>query len=118
VIGTALIDIDNVIAHGSRTVDLSKYDGRCNANISYFKCKYLEHTSRGFKYTLAHYLGLSVSFVYTIKIFSRAHKLFFNIIIFLIFHCINQRHRGTSNGTISIHRRHFFAKDRIRALQT
>jgi len=28
----------------------------CIANIFYFKCKYLEHTSRGSKYTLAHYL--------------------------------------------------------------
>jgi len=34
----------------------------CIANIFYFKCKYLEHTSRGSEYTLAHYLGLYVSF--------------------------------------------------------
>jgi len=34
----------------------------CIANIFYFKCKYLEHTSRGSKYTLAHYLGLCVRF--------------------------------------------------------
>ena len=35
----------------------------CIAKIFYFKCKYLEHTSRGSKYTLAHYLGLCVSFI-------------------------------------------------------
>ena len=28
------------------------------ANISYFKCKYIEHTSRGSTHTLALYLGL------------------------------------------------------------
>ena len=33
------------------------------ANIFYFKCKYLEHTSRGSKYTLAQYLGLYIIFV-------------------------------------------------------
>ena len=33
------------------------------ANIFYFKCKYLEHTSRGSKYTLAQYLGLYIIFI-------------------------------------------------------
>ena len=39
----------------------SDEESLCNAKKFYFKCKYLEHTSRGSKYTLAHYLGLCVS---------------------------------------------------------
>ena len=33
------------------------------ANISYFKCKYIEHTSRGSTHTLALYLGLVMFFI-------------------------------------------------------
>ena len=54
----------NIPAHATYSSVASRDSVRlCNANISYFKCRYIEHTSRGSTHTLALYLGLDLFFI-------------------------------------------------------